>query len=144
MSCCPDSSFSFWNLPAFGSSTACKKGCALLDDDDDDDDVIVAMMIKTLLEDDVSRCPLEETLRRCFRENQNVLKEHLEHCKLALRSGPRNNPTLGTVHQPHTLNMLVFVFGFCPSLLFEATCCAYFIYIIYMFWNPLNGCSLCL
>ena len=30
------------------------------------------MMIKIMLEDDVSRCPLEETLRRCFREK--VLK----------------------------------------------------------------------
>ena len=40
------------------------------DDDDDDDDVIVAMMMKIVLEDDVSRCPLEETLRRCFREKR--------------------------------------------------------------------------
>ena len=37
------------------------------EDDDDNDDVIVAMMIKIMLEDDVSNCPLEETLRRRFR-----------------------------------------------------------------------------
>ena len=40
------------------------------DDDDDDDDVIIAMMIKIMLEDDVNRCPLEETLRRAFGKNQ--------------------------------------------------------------------------
>ena len=38
------------------------------DDEDDYDDVIVAMMLQIILEDDVSRCPLEETLRRCFQE----------------------------------------------------------------------------
>ena len=30
--------------------------------------MIVAMTIKLIVENDVSKCPLEETLRRCFRE----------------------------------------------------------------------------